>query len=228
MAIAVVSLEDNASLWEAGRSAGVTKFRWQTHPEMVQHVCPECMYYQDTVWSIDDPSAPQEPIHPLCACQRIPEFDPGTELGTDPDGEPIVAEAPPALAPGEYLRHEVAGWPAAKQDKVLGPSRGKLLRSGALSADELVHNGELRQVENLFGSIGVSRSEFVEMTQKQVRAAAEKRWRDQQSRRPRTRLKKLRRNQPRTGIGWTNPAMFLGRGTAGSLYSGEAMIARAR
>ncbi len=103
MAVAVVSLTDGASLWEQGREQGVTRMRWETHPELVKEVCAECLYYNQTVWDIDDPNAPEPPLHPGCACQMVPEFDEGTLLGQDPDGNPIVTEGPPTMQPGEWL-----------------------------------------------------------------------------------------------------------------------------
>ncbi|HOW70087.1 MAG TPA: hypothetical protein PKY77_05745 [Phycisphaerae bacterium] len=132
MAVAVVSLVDGASLWQQGREQGVTRMRWETHPELVKEVCEECLYYNQTVWDIDDPNAPEPPLHPGCACQMVPEFDEGTVLGQDPDGNPIVTESPPIMQPGEWLARTSDGLNDEHQEhleKRLGKARAaKIVR----------------------------------------------------------------------------------------------------
>jgi hypothetical protein len=182
MAIAAVSLEDNASLWDVGREVGVAKMRFQNHPELVNQVCPECMYWHDTVWDVDDVSAPEPPLHAICACTMVPEFEPGSEIGTDPDGNPIVADPPPALEPGEHLDNEIGDLKAARVDEILGPTRGQLIRAGVYDASEMVRAGSVRHVENLLSTAGMGREEFAAMTQPEMRARAEGTWRDQQER----------------------------------------------
>jgi len=153
MAVSVVRLTDNATLWELGAEQGVTRMRYVTHPELVKEVCPQCLYYHDTVWDQDNPLAPEPPLHPMCACTMEPEFDPGSELGQDPDGEPIVAEPAPELKPGEYLTKKLASMPVAKQQKVIGVVRTTLLRADLIEVTQLMRRASgLRSVDSLLKS----------------------------------------------------------------------------
>lgn len=200
MAVSVVRLTDNASLWELGAEKGVTRMRFVTHPELVKEVCPQCLYYHDTVWDQNNPLAPEPPLHPMCACTMEPEFDPGSELGQDPDGEPIVAEPAPELKPGEYLAAKLKSMPVAKQQKVVGVVRTTLLRADLIEVTQLVRRvSGLRSVDSLLKSAGITQQElrtksYAELQRIAARRLAERRRQEgQRARRRKTRRRSATR-----------------------------------
>ena len=211
MALAVVRLSDNASLWELGRGAGVTRFRYLTHPELVKQVCLECLHYHDTVWEIG--LGPEPPLHPMCACTMEPEFDKGSVLGQDPDGEPLVSDPAPALQPGEFLARTLSRMPAKRQAKALGPTKAKLLRSGAITADQLVSRivGE-RTVHSLLAATGLTPAEVRLLGLDEIHELVESRMatkRRKQARRRRRATRRRRSTQPLSNPGYLSTATGL-------------------
>ncbi len=184
MTLAVVNMVDNTSLWQMARDAGVTKKRFITHPEDVKQVCPHCLSLHDTVWDIDDPAAPDPPLHPNCACEIAPEFEPTSELGKDPDGNPVVPDRAPALAPGEYLQRRIERMSSAELEKFLGPTRARLLKTGLISAKQLVSQKHgIRTVEKLMRAAKVTPEDMRSLNNTELRNIAE--WRLARSKRRR-------------------------------------------
>lgn len=203
-----ITLSDNTSLWELAGEKGVTRFRWVTHPELVQKVCPQCLYYEATEWEADDPSAPEPPLHPLCACTREPVFPAGSVLGQDPDGEPIIADPLPQMKPGEFLNQTIREMKADEMDSLLGPSRGKMIRSGMLNPDELVTRiSGIRNVGDLLKSAGLTPDQFSQMTHDQLRRAAA--LHRERIARQRRRFTRRPRARERTNDALGNPAFFV-------------------
>lgn len=216
MAVAVVSMFDNSSLWDLGKEQGVTRMRYETHPEFVKEVCLECLQYHDVVFDIDDPEAPDVPIHPQCACLYVPEFDAGSVLGQDPDGEPIIANPPPEREVGEYLAEKLKAMTVEQMDSYIGPGRGKLLRSGQIEPSQLADSHGVTRVQDLLDEAEIDRGEYTARTYGRMAEESRQRisaWNRRASRknanlRQRNRAAQAKRERPYTVVGPDSPGQF--------------------
>lgn len=180
MSIFTFRVADGASLNSLGRAHGVTRFRWLTHPELVEQVCMRCLWYHDTVWNQGDPSAPEPPLHDYCACVTEPEFDEGSILGMDPDGEQILASDAPELQPGEYLAQQLDRMNDRRKVALMGKERTTLYKAKLITAKDLVSwQRGVRPVKDLARRLGIEHEAISaaakELDSARLLATAEKR-----------------------------------------------------
>lgn len=77
-------------------------------------------------------NGPLPPAHPQCRSTTMPEFAEDVRLRDDLTRPSMTGPVPANITYFEWLRQQ----PVAFQDAVLGPTRGRLLRNGGLSAEE--------------------------------------------------------------------------------------------
>jgi SPP1 gp7 family putative phage head morphogenesis protein len=113
-----------------------------------------CISLDGTVYRYDDSGAPRPPQHFRCRSIIVPTID-WEGLGITPpaEGERIARNAEtgkreyvPARADyGDWLRRQST----AKQNEILGPSRARLWREGALSLRDLTRDGTVLRLDEL-------------------------------------------------------------------------------
>jgi SPP1 gp7 family putative phage head morphogenesis protein len=97
--------------------------------------CETCMGLDGRVFEIDRGQRP--PAHIGCRCATSPVLKSWRELGIDIDDAPpgtrasMNGQVPQTQSYGEWLRNQ----PAEVQNEALGPTRGRLFRSGGLDVD---------------------------------------------------------------------------------------------
>lgn len=105
----------------------VVGYRWVS--VLDNRTTPVCRSLDGEVFEIG--KGPLPPIHPNCRSTTMPEFveDAQFREGTRPS---MTGSVPAGMTYYQWLREQ----PEAFQDSVLGPTRGRLLRNGGLSAEE--------------------------------------------------------------------------------------------
>lgn len=99
---------------------------------------PICQHRDGMVFKPNE--GPRPPAHINCRSTTVPILVSWEDLGLDIGDVPVGTRAsmngqvPADLTYGEWLRKQSAAF----QDEVLGPTRGKLFRSGGLSVDRFV------------------------------------------------------------------------------------------
>jgi SPP1 gp7 family putative phage head morphogenesis protein len=122
-----VSNSSRASVYEAN-SALVSGYRWVSVLDL--KTTPVCRSLDGQVFDLGN--GPLPPAHPNCRSTTIPEFVDGTKF-REGDTRPTMT----GLVSSDMTYYDwLLEQPAAFQDAVLGPTRGKLLRNGGLSAEE--------------------------------------------------------------------------------------------
>lgn len=122
-----VSTAARAAVYEAN-SAVVRGYRWVS--VLDNKTTPICRSLDGQVFELGN--GPMPPAHPNCRSTTIPEFAEGTQFR---EGDTRPSMTGPVRADMTYYDW-LLEQPAAFQDAVLGPTRGKLLRNGGLSAEE--------------------------------------------------------------------------------------------
>ena len=92
--------------------------------------CVRCQSLDGKRWALSE--GPTEPLHPRCRCVRVPVLT--DEFAWLTKGEKRASVDGPVsgrLSYYQWLKRQ----DAAFQDAALGPTRGKLLREGGLSAE---------------------------------------------------------------------------------------------
>lgn len=121
----------------------ITGVRWVATLDAV--TCQICQSLDGQVFKPD--AGPRPPIHINCRCTTAPELD-GRFAVLGGGGKTRSAEFGPVPAKQTYF-----GWlknqPAEVQDMSIGPTRGKLLRSGGLTAERFRTLGIDRNFEPL-------------------------------------------------------------------------------
>lgn len=112
--------------------------------------CPTCGPLDGKLFRIGE--GPRSPLHIQCRCTTVPVLKSWSQLGIDAKDIPASTRAsmdgqvPHTLNFGEWLK----GRSAADQDDALGPTRGKLFRTGAIQVKDFVNpRGELLTLDDL-------------------------------------------------------------------------------
>lgn len=108
---------------------------WQWVATLDKRTCPSCRSLDGRQFPPSMKARPEPPLHINCRCTLVPVLTDkfaklqkgGTRASKGPEGGQQVASD---LSYYEWLKQQ----PAAFQDDVLGPTRGKLFRDGGLSA----------------------------------------------------------------------------------------------
>ena len=122
-----VSNASRASVYEAN-SALISGYRWVSVLDL--KTTPVCRSLDGQIFELGN--GPLPPAHPNCRSTTIPEFKEGTQFK---EGDTRPSSTGPVSTDMTYYDW-LLEQPAAFQDAVLGPTRGKLLRNGGLSAEE--------------------------------------------------------------------------------------------
>jgi SPP1 gp7 family putative phage head morphogenesis protein len=133
---AVQQVANRAAAETFKQNADITE-EWQYVATLDPRTCPICRPLDGKVFRHDDPKAPSPPLHWNCRCFRAPRIA-WKKLGlTAPSEGSRAAAGGPVPADTDY-----SGWlrqqPAAVQDEILGPNRGRLFRAGKVTLEEMV------------------------------------------------------------------------------------------
>lgn len=114
---------------ETMQENGAEKYQWRS--TLDARTCETCASLSNQIFEIGQ--GPLPPIHPQCRCQIIevlgPEFD---FLSEGAQQSSTFGPVPADQSYYDWVKTQNAAW----QDYAIGPTYGKLLRNGGLSADE--------------------------------------------------------------------------------------------
>lgn len=119
-----------------------TGYRWVA--TLDQRTCPVCGPLDGRFMKFD--KGPVPPLHPNCRCTMVPELD--KRFAFLKEGATRSAEFGPVSAKQTYYSW-LKQQPAAFQDAAIGPTRGRLLRNGGLSAERFAQIGLNKNFEPL-------------------------------------------------------------------------------
>lgn len=107
---------------------------WEFVATLDDRTCPECGTYDGQTYTIDDPDAPQIPVHFQCRCTSIPKL--------------VGISQPERTTYEEWFAQQ----DATTQDDILGPMRGDLIRNGDATFSEMVKSdGSMVTLKDLTG-----------------------------------------------------------------------------
>lgn len=124
----IVGTYREVNLQRMKESKVVKKWRWSA--TLDERVCPVCIFLDGKLFDFDEVFA----THPNCRCAAIPITLTFRELGLDMDDY----EASYRESGEEWFN----GKSSKFQDRILGPLKGKLFRSGQLTLGDLVGEKE--------------------------------------------------------------------------------------
>lgn len=121
-----VSQSSREALWEANSDL-VSKY--QIVATLDSRTSQQCRSLDGETFPVG--KGPRPPFHPGCRTTTVPYFDP-TEWDEDATRSSATGPVKQSTTYYEWLKEQ----PAKFQDDAIGPTRGKLLRSGGLSSRE--------------------------------------------------------------------------------------------
>ena len=107
----------------------VKQYQWRS--TLDARTCETCASLSNQVYDVG--AGPLPPIHPQCRCQIVEILDPEWQfLLEDAEQSSVFGPVPADQSYYDWLKTQNAAW----QDYAIGPTYGKLLRKGGLSADQ--------------------------------------------------------------------------------------------